>query len=198
MSAKNTIIALAIGDPNGIGPEIAVRAAMARSRERVVLVGDAHVIEHYARLVAPGVETREFDPAAPAREGALDIHPVAALPPAAFAPGRVAPDAGRATVAYVEAALELAKNGRARAIVACPHNETAVNAAGIAFSGYPELIAGLTGNAGRVFLMLVGGGLRIVHATLHERIHDALARLTPDLVEAAALNRKSTRLNCSH
>src|SRR5262249_13503194 len=75
----------------------------------------------------------------------------------------------------------------------CPHNETAVNAAGIPFSGSPGLIARLTGiPEGKVFMMLVGGGLRILHATLHERIHDALARLTPDLIEEAGLTCAAT------
>lgn len=63
-----------------------------------------------------------------------------------------------------------------------------MNAAGIPFSGYPSLIARLTGTPeDKVFMMLVGGGLRILHATLHERIHHALARLTPELIEDAGL-----------
>ena len=183
MSKTSKVIALAIGDPNGIGPEIAVKAALATWRARVALVGDADVIAHYARMLAPHMATREFDPAAPARADAIDVVDVPALTRASFAPGKVHADAGVATVAYVKAALDLVRAGKARAIVACPHNETAVNAAGIAFSGYPELIAELCGlPQGRVFLMLGGGGLRIVHATLHERIHSALSRLTPELV----------------
>ena len=96
--------------------------------------------------------------------------------------------AHRATVAYVEAAIGLVRQGVTNAIVGCPHNETAVNAAGIPFSGYPSLIARLTGTPEeKVFMMLVGGGLLILHATLHERIDHALARLTPVLIEEAEL-----------
>ena len=110
------------------------------------------------------------------------------MPHHAFVPGRIEAAAGRATVAYVEAALAFVRANHARAIVGCPHNEAAVNAAGIAFSGYPGLIARLSGMPeDRVFLMLVGGRLRILHATLHERLQNALLRLTPDLVEAAGL-----------
>ena len=91
------------------------------------------------------------------------------------------------TVDYVAAAIRLVNEGHASAIVACPHSETNVNAAGIPFSGYPGLLARLTNRPeDHVFLMLVGGGLRIVHVTLHERIHSALARITPELVERAA------------
>jgi 4-hydroxythreonine-4-phosphate dehydrogenase len=188
MSAASDRIALAIGDPNGVGPEIAVRAAISSAVASPLLVGDVHVIRHYAAALAPGFDVRSNDGSAPARAGVIDVSPVEALAPADFAPGRVDAAAGRATVAYVEAAIALASAGKVRAIVACPHNETAVNAAGIPFSGYPELVAQILGlPPGRVFMMFVGGGLRIVHATLHEQLSGALARLTPELVEAAAL-----------
>ena len=180
-------IALTIGDPNGIGPEIAVKAAahlLGSADIRVILVGDEHVIRHYGERCAECVKFHDFA-ASPSKHTVL-IHPVDALPAAYFRPGKIEAAAGRATVAYVEAAIGLIREGAADAIVGCPHNETAVNAAGIAFSGYPSLIARLTDTAeDKVFMMLVGGGLRILHATLHERIHHALARLTPDLIEQA-------------
>jgi 4-hydroxythreonine-4-phosphate dehydrogenase len=182
-------IALTIGDPNGIGPEIAVKAAanlLGNAELRVVLVGDEHVIRHYGALCAAGVKFHDFAAGPP--KDAILIRPVDALPTALFRPGRIDAAAGRSMVAYVEAAIGLIREREADAIVGCPHNETAVNAAGIPFSGYPSLIARLTGTPeDKVFMMLVGGGLRILHATLHERIHHALARLTPDLIEEAGL-----------
>ena len=109
-----------------------------------------------------------------------------ALSPDDFAPGRECAPAGRATVEYLRAATQRVKAGAARAIVGCPHSETAVNAAGVRFDGYPSLLARLLDvPEDRVFLMLIGGGLRIVHVTLHERLNAALARLTVPLVERA-------------
>ncbi len=187
MTARTRTIALTIGDPNGIGPEIAVKAAAelrGNADIRVVLVGDEHVIRHYGARYADAVRLHDFATKAP--DDALLIHAVDALPAPHFQPGKIDAAAGRATVAYVEAAIGLIRRGAADAIVGCPHNETAVNAAGIPFSGYPSLIARLTGTPeDKVFMMLVGGGLRILHATLHERIHRALARLTPELIEDA-------------
>ena len=183
-------IALAIGDPNGIGPEIAVKAAVALngSSPRVVLVGDPFVVRHYVAQEARGYPVREIVAGDPPIPQTINVLAIAALPHQAFVPGRIDPAAGRATVAYVEAALAFVRANHARAIVGCPHNEAAVNAAGIAFSGYPGLIARLSGlPEDRVFLMLVGERLRILHATLHERLQNALLRLTPDLVEAAGL-----------
>jgi 4-hydroxythreonine-4-phosphate dehydrogenase len=183
-------IALTIGDPNGIGPEIAIKAAAAllgNDDIRVVLIGDEYVIRHYGELCAPSAPFRRFESGSSSR-CALLLHAVDVLPAAHFRPGQIDEAAGRATVAYVEAAIALVRDSAVDAIVGCPHNETTVNAAGIPFSGYPGLIARLTGTPEeKVFMMLVGGGLRILHATLHERIHHALARLTPGLIEEAGL-----------
>jgi 4-hydroxy-L-threonine phosphate dehydrogenase PdxA len=195
MNRTARTIALTIGDPNGIGPEIAVKTAADLRRNediRVILVGDDHVIRHYVDRVGGGASLQQFA-GEPARDGAILFHAVDALPTAAFQPGQIEAAAGRATVAYVDAAIGLVRSGSADAIVGCPHNETAVNAAGIPFSGYPGLIARLTGTPQeKVFMMLVGGGLRILHATLHERIHHALARLTPELIEEAGMACAST------
>jgi 4-hydroxythreonine-4-phosphate dehydrogenase len=151
-------VALTIGDPNGIGPEIAVKAAvlLAGGLLRVVLVGDPFVIRAYATRIANGFTLREF--VADQAAGAIDILSVDSLPHQAFVPGRIDAAAGRASVAYVEAALAFVRAGHANAIVGCPHNETAVHAAGIQFSGYPSLIARLCEvPQDQVFLMLVGG-----------------------------------------
>jgi len=182
------IVALTIGDPNGIGPEIAVKAAMlcaeAQPESRPILVGDEHVIRFYTDKFAPGRPLTQGGPSTDKQ--ALLYHPVTALDAKAFQPGQGCAEGGRATVAYVEAALDLMTRGRAHSIVACPHSETNVNSAGIKFSGYPSLLARLKKvSEDDVFLMLVGAGLRIVHVTLHERLFDALNRITPTLIERA-------------
>ena len=169
-------IAIALGDPNGIGPEIAVKAAQRFAADRNIqplLVGDGFVIEDVAHRLGLA--------ATPAFVDALSLEP------AAYKPGTLDPRAGRATVAYATAAVKLALEGKVDAVIGCPHSETAVNRAGIAFSGYPGLVADLTGTPReRAFLMLAAQGLRIAHATLHESVGAALARLTPELVVALA------------
>jgi 4-hydroxy-L-threonine phosphate dehydrogenase PdxA len=169
-------IAITLGDPNGIGPEVAIKAAQRFARDpkvKPLLVGDGFVIEDTTDRL--GLE------ATPAFVDAQS------LDPAGYAPGTLDPRAGKATVAYVETAIPLVREGKADAIVGCPHSETAVNRAGIAFSGYPGLVADLTGTPReRAFMMLTAKGLKIVHATLHESVATALARLSPELVIAAA------------
>lgn len=182
-------IGIAIGDPNGIGPEIAVMAAerlLCDAGLRPVLIGDPKVLLHYSRRDA-SVPLVEFSGATPAR-GAIEYVAVEALPAGAFEPGRLDPHAGAATVAYAAEAVRLAMEGRIDAIVACPHSETAVNRAGIAFDGYPGLLADLTGTPrDSVFLMLVAAGLRIGHVTLHEQLSRALSRLSAERIVAAGL-----------
>jgi 4-hydroxythreonine-4-phosphate dehydrogenase len=81
-------IALTIGDPNGIGHEIAVKAAAAllgNDDIRVVLIGDEHVIRHHGELCAPTHEFRYFQSGAPSRDTIL-LHPVDALSVAHFRP----------------------------------------------------------------------------------------------------------------
>jgi 4-hydroxy-L-threonine phosphate dehydrogenase PdxA len=169
-------IAITLGDPNGIGPEIAIKTAnhFARdSRIKPLLVGDGFVIEDTANRLG-------LDSTPPFIDAAV-------LDEAGYAPGQLDPRAGKATVGYVEAAVRLVNEGKADAIIGCPHSETAVNRAGIKFSGYPGLVADLTGTPrDRAFMMLAAKDLRIVHVTLHESVAAALARLSPELVIAAA------------
>ena len=115
-------IAIAIGDPNGIGPEIAVKAALAlQGRDaRPVLVGDAHVIAHYLAQSEADCELLDFDQwwgngvasasraspngQTPTGKSVLYV-PVSALSAKDFVPGKVSAAAGRATVGYVTRAL---------------------------------------------------------------------------------------------
>ncbi len=190
---------LAIGDPNGIGPEIAVKAVAELGTAAPVVVGDRHVVEPYAARA--GLTLREATPGATAAPGVCDLVDVGALAPSELVVGEVSAAAGAATIAYASAAIRLAVGGGYTGVVACPHSETAVHRAGIYFAGYPPLIAELTGTrADQVFLMLVGGGMRIAHVTLHERLAGSLARLTPELVIEAglALHRTLLAMGVTH
>lgn len=174
-------IAIPLGDPHGIGPEIALKAAADPGVQAAcapVLIGDQTVLEFYGRQTGIAGEDAGFAASAFADDGLGDARPE---------PGTVTAGAGRATVAYARAAIALARAGAADAVVAGPHNETAVAAAGIPFSGYPGLLAAETGtDPDDVFLMLVGPAHRIVHLTLHVGLRAALDMITPGRVTAAA------------
>ena len=171
-------IALSVGDPNGIGPEIVLRALDALSDEdrmRITVFGPADVLARTAR-----------DCALDRTLATIALRPTGELASAAAVPGEVNAQAGASAVASATAAILACQAGEFDAVVAGPHHETAIHQAGIAFSGYPSLVARVCGqDEHSVFLLLVGGGLRIVHVTLHESVATALARITPDLIVAA-------------
>ncbi len=171
-------LALALGDPNGIGPEIALKALAALpapDRDRITVFGPQQVfVRTAASLGLADVAT------------GVRVVDAGALPEASAVPGRIDPAAGASAVASATAAIQACRRGEVDAIVACPHHETAIHRAGIAFNGYTTLVARVCGQPeDTVFMMLIGGGLRILHVTLHEPLRAALDRLTPALVTAA-------------
>jgi 1,2-dihydroxy-3,5-cyclohexadiene-1,4-dicarboxylate dehydrogenase len=172
-------IALSVGDPNGIGPEIALKALEAlrgEDRLHITLFGPPDVLARTAKAI--GLEQVMYG---------AQLRPAGELSAASAKPGQVNANAGASAVASATAAIKACQAGEFDAVVAGPHHETAIRDAGIRFNGYGSLLARVCGQPeDTVFLMLVGGGLRIVHVTLHESVATALARITPQLVVAAA------------
>ena len=177
-------ILVPLGDPNGIGPEIALKAALdarVRAAARLELVGDASVIEACSQELGCADRLAKLVAA-----GDVAIDPVEALD-GLPEPGAVTAAAGRAMLAYARHAIARALAGDGDAVVAAPHNETAVARAGIGFAGYPGLLAEATGtDPDKVFLMLVSPRHRIVHVTLHVALREALDAITTERVLSAA------------
>ena len=179
-SPKRPAVAIALGDPAGIGPEIAVKAAcdpgiMALCRP--ILVGHEAVVRHYLDRLSPPRRLRRI---AEPSEAAIETGTVGVLAEESvalgdWAPGRLDAACGRAALAYAGRAIELARAGQVHAAIAGPHNQSAIRAAGIDFDGYPRFLAERTGaNPDSVFLMLIGAERRIVHVTLHMGVRQAL------------------------
>ncbi len=182
-----TKIAIAIGDPAGIGPEIALKAALdpkVRAACDPILVGEANLIERHAQLCGIAVTLR-----AVARVGDADwsddrINVLNCERPAAIPMGAVSAGAGRASIAFCAAAIEAALHGEVDAVAAAPQNETSIARAGIAFDGHPSFVARQTGtDPDDVFMMLCCGDMKIAHVTLHRSVRDAIALITCERVE---------------
>jgi len=90
MTQASLPIAVTIGDPHGIGPEIAVKAAVAflQGGPRVILVGDRFIIEHYRRRLFPAIALREAGDGAPGPD-CIECLPVEALHPDSSSPARL-------------------------------------------------------------------------------------------------------------
>jgi len=178
LDACDSCVALTAGDPNGVGPEIALKALAAltpEQRNRVTLFGPVEVLQKTAHLLHLQDVLSSITHVS-AGEMSAQFH----------VPGKVDPAAGRSAIDSATSAIQACRRGEFGSVVAGPHHETAIAQAGIAFSGYPSLVASVCEQASdSVFLMLVGGGLRIVHVTLHESVEVALGRLRTELVIAA-------------
>jgi 4-hydroxythreonine-4-phosphate dehydrogenase len=141
------VVAISVGCPSGIGPEVAVAAA-ARSRDAAVLVGDPWVIERAARIV--GVSARRIvlvrDRAsvrALAKGGAIGCYaPSAPVAKSAARFGRPTPEGGGAQLAWIDAATDLVASGAAAALVTGPVSKHAVESSGARrFRGHTEHLA---------------------------------------------------------
>lgn len=180
------IIAITIGDPAGIGPEVTAKALTSDEVWaccRPLVVGDAGVMAKASALAGgqlafraiADVHDAHYDSAAP---DVLDLHNVNL---ATLQPGKVAAEAGVAAAAYITRAVELARDGLADAISTGPINKAALKAAHIPFIGHTEMIAELL-HSGEVTTMLATEGLRVVHVTRHVSLAQVAALITRDNV----------------
>ncbi len=183
------VIAVTIGDPAGIGPEVALKAMAeeaVRAACRPLLIGDFELLSFYRNRFKMLVELRRVQSVSEASfaPGAVDVIDIPGIPLEGFEPGVARADCGRAILDYTARAVELALAGEVDAIVAGPQTQKAIQAAGIPFDGYPGFIAGRTGtDPDDVFLLLYSDDFRIVHVTLHKGLRAALDLIDQTRVE---------------
>ncbi len=182
-------IAITLGDVNGIGPEVAVKAACASTRPRgvrIVLVGDAVVAAAAARAARVPAPVPIDDPRA-AFAGPMAVWTPPGGPRPALRPGLVRIDAARAAAHWIAAAVRGCLDGAFAAMVTAPICKEGLARAGIEFPGHTEMIADLTATR-RFAMMLCGGRLRVVLATRHIPLRDVPRAVTRSVIlEAAAL-----------
>ena len=173
-------LALTLGDPNGIGPEISLKAweALHRGGTAFAIVADPAHLQLMAKqfgLPSP-VEIESLVDAAGVFADAL---PVVALPASA--------SAAEAAIASISAAVAASLSGEAGGVVTNPVSKAVLYEAGFPFPGHTEYIAHLSADApldgarGPV-MMLAGGGLRCALVTIHKPLRAAIDALTAEAV----------------
>ena len=187
---EQPIIAITMGDPNGVGPEVAAKA-LARHEwgalSRPLLVGDAKVMRQALRLVGTAMTLHRITHVTEAdfRSGTCNVLDLDNPDPTTLEPGAFSATAGRASVAYVRTAAELALQGRVDALATGPINKAALRAAGISYIGHTELLTALVGERvteEQVTTMLATRGLRVVHVTRHVPLAEVPALITNERV----------------
>jgi 4-hydroxythreonine-4-phosphate dehydrogenase len=172
-------IAITMGDPAGIGPEIVLKlAADERCALRLVVIGDGGVLARAAASTGLGVPIKTVTSVEDVAPGTGGVHvlPQTALPED-LAWGQLDPRAGQAAFAYILKGAELALAGQVAALVTAPINKEALRLAGLQYPGHTEILAELTGSP-HVAMMMVNHELKVVLATTHEPLRCALDAIT--------------------
>ncbi|MBM3567638.1 MAG: 4-hydroxythreonine-4-phosphate dehydrogenase PdxA [Alphaproteobacteria bacterium] len=185
-------IALTMGEPAGIGGEIAVAAW----RRRAENLPPFFAVDDAARLAALGVPVAKIGHPAEAATAFDRALPVLVEPlPSPVRPGQ--PDAANASavIRSIERAVALAKTGDAAAVVTNPIHKASLYAAGFRYPDHTEFLGALAGAAKRPVMLLAAGDFRVVPVTVHLALRQALATLDRNLIVdtgeivAAALKR---------
>lgn len=185
------VLAITVGDVAGIGPEIIVKALAKpelRNLFRPLVIGDRAIMEDALRFAPKEGDIRFSEPADPndpsqaSRPGTVPLlQPYLTL--AGILPGRLSEEAGRGAVAYVEAAIGLAKRSLVDGIVTAPLNKAAMRAGGYSYPGHTELLAEGFGTR-NYSLVLAARGTFVFHVTTHVSLRDAIAAITVERVFA--------------
>jgi 4-hydroxythreonine-4-phosphate dehydrogenase len=174
-------LALTMGDPAGVGPELAARAwhALRDTGRPFVWIGDPLLLDGHAPyeiVHEPGHADAVF-------ASALPVLPL--ILPAPVTPGTPDPANGAAVVESIARAVELTLLGRTGAVVTTPIAKSVLRAGGFQHPGHTEYLADLCGVAGQEWMMLASPQLRVVPVTIHVSLRDAIAALSTDLIVRA-------------
>ena len=180
MSMADRVVAITMGDPAGVGPEIVAKALAERGEEHAVVVGDATMLERAIRLLELPLDVNAIDHPSEARfdPAAIDLIAATELPDD-LAYGELDERAGDAAYRYVRRAVELALADEVHAIATAPLNKEALHLAGHSYPGHTELLAELC-DVQDYAMMLVTEDLRVVHVSTHVSLRAAIERVEPE------------------
>jgi len=180
------IIGISMGDPSGIGPEIACKALAKKDvYEKCVpiVVGDCEAIRDANEFSHTGLAINVIQEPEEAKGefGTLDLIDMGFLAPGSWEYKKVQELCGRASFYYVKKVIDLAMAGRIHATVTGPINKEAINLAGFHYSGHTEIYADLT-HTKDYGMLLIGDRLKVIHCTTHVSMRQACDLITRERV----------------
>lgn len=190
VSVERPILAITVGDPAGIGPEITLAALQDErvpQRCRPLVLAEPAVLERVRPLVAPELEFHVIADPADARyeRGRVDVLSVMPVDgdrlhrEVPF--GQVSGLAGELSFAWIRRSIELAQEGVVDGVVTGPINKEAIQAAGVPFIGHTEMFQELTGSATSL-TMFQTGSVKIFFLTRHVPLRVACEMVKKDLI----------------
>ena len=186
MKNNRPIIGITMGDPFGVGPEIAVKTLADKNIYllcRPLLIGNVKVFQEAVALTELELKVQSIQNEAEAdfKQGQIDVLQPADCLVEELQYGTVSAKAGHAAFTAIEKAIELAKSEKIHAAVTSPINKEAINAAGHNFPGHTEIFADYTETKDYAML-LIYGDLRVIHVTTHIPIEQVGRMVTKERV----------------
>lgn len=178
-------LAVTMGDPAGIGPEIVLKALTCPDIRRLcapTVYGDVAWMRRTAQEIRPDVRIEEetdywrAPESSGDREGTVWVRQATHADLGRVIYGAISAEAGRAAAESVIAAAGAAMGGKTDALVTAPLHKEAIALAGFSYPGHTELLAAVTGTE-RYGMLLVADALRVVHVSTHVALREAVARV---------------------
>ncbi len=185
---ERPLIAITMGDPAGIGPEVLAKALSLKEIYdicRPAVIGESHVMQGAISLIKKSLKLRPVKKVAETlgQFGTIDILDLHKPDLKEFKIGQVSAACGGAAMEYIEMAMNLALSGEVKAMVTAPINKEATMLAGYEGLGHLEYISKKT-NTKESATMLATGNLRCVHLTTHYSLREACDQVTKERVLA--------------
>jgi 4-phospho-D-threonate 3-dehydrogenase / 4-phospho-D-erythronate 3-dehydrogenase len=174
---EKPMIGITMGDPAGIGAEIAVKALSNREIYDLtipVVIGSKVVMEDAINFIPADISLNVIDDLkqAKGKYGIIDLFDLNNIILEDFKYGMVSAAAGKASIEYVFKAIELAKEGKIDAVVTGPIHKEAINAAGYHYAGHTEIFAEKT-NTNDYAMMLADQDMKVIHVSTHVSLRKA-------------------------
>jgi 4-hydroxythreonine-4-phosphate dehydrogenase len=177
-------VAITMGCPVGIGPEIILRffeSLQGTTHSLPVILGDLGVLVRCADLLQSQLQPVAWQPGQEIRQGTVPVLELSCLEQKELHWGRPTRASSAAMADYIRQAVQGIVQGDFSGMVTCPISKKSLNEAGIRYPGHTEMLAALTGTDDYQ-MMMAGGRLRVVLATIHEPLSRVSALITTERI----------------
>ena len=185
-TTEKAIIAIPMGDPAGIGPEITMKSLAKKEIFDVckpLVIGDAAVLEKAIAIVGADLRINEVTSPAEGKYelGTVDVINLNNIDMNKLQYGEVSAQGGQGAFEYIKKAVELATAGEVKALATTPINKESLKAANVPYIGHTEMLEALAGSDDPLTMFEVRG-MRIFFLTRHLSLKDAIAAMTKERV----------------
>lgn len=186
MYMEKPIIAVTMGDPAGIGPEIVAKSIADKATfdvARCIVIGDKKVMEKAIEIVGADLKVNVVESPADGdySYGVLNMIDLDNIDMSMFEYGKINAMCGQAAFDYIKKSIEITMDKQADAVATTPINKESLHAAEVDFIGHTEIFGALTGTADPL-TMFETNGLRVFFLTRHKSLRDMLDDIKKDRI----------------